>query len=78
MTYRLTEAHDHTAAADTRTRSPASCRTGLTALLDRDDIVRPELRNEAILAGRPRHPGHARQGDARRQPQLAGRSSSWN
>ncbi|PRY72052.1 hypothetical protein [Halomonas ventosae] len=77
MTYRITEAHDHTAAAKVCTRSPAPLRNGLTALLDQDDIVRPEFRNEAILAGRPRHPGHGRQGDARRQPESAGKSSSW-
>ncbi|WP_416137370.1 hypothetical protein ACM26W_12785 [Halomonas sp. HK25] len=50
MTYRITAHHDHTAAADTRT--PASRCTGLTALLDPDDIVRPELRNAAILGAR--------------------------
>ncbi|APE31794.1 hypothetical protein BOX17_13035 [Halomonas aestuarii] len=62
MTHRTTASHDPAATADDTVR-----RHRLAALLAQDDIVRPELRNAAILqaqrapsgasqAGRPHHP----------------------
>ncbi|SEL95475.1 hypothetical protein [Halomonas daqiaonensis] len=52
MTHRTTESHDQAAPASAGA-SPASIRQKLAALLAQDDIVRPELRNAAILGAQP-------------------------
>ena len=48
MTHRTTESHDQTTPAIAGT-SPAAVSNRLATLLAQDDIVRPELRNAAIL-----------------------------
>lgn len=53
MTYPIDTPHHPTRAADAGSHAPASRDPGLIALLDRDDIVRPELCNDAILAALP-------------------------
>ncbi|MBB3331582.1 hypothetical protein BDK63_002465 [Halomonas campaniensis] len=53
MTYPIDTPRPPARAADAYRHAPASRYPGLIALLDRDDIVRPELRNDAILAALP-------------------------
>ncbi|MFO7647133.1 hypothetical protein [Halomonas sp. 3H] len=55
MTYPIDTPRPPARAADAGSHAPASRYPGPTALLDRDDIVRPELRNDAILAALPGH-----------------------
>ncbi len=58
MTYRTRPVHGQGPTAASRAR--------LAALdLTQDDIVRPELRNDAILSGRSAPPGALRQATAR-------------
>ncbi|MGM0694082.1 MAG: hypothetical protein ACQEUN_11880 [Pseudomonadota bacterium] len=71
MTLRTTESHDQAAPASAGA-SPASIRQTLAALLAQDDIVRPELRNAAILGARPASEVTRR--DARKHHTLARRS----
>ncbi|TDR49566.1 hypothetical protein DFP85_1354 [Halomonas ventosae] len=71
MTHRTTTSHDHTATADAG-GSSASRRTTLAALLDQDDIVRPELRNAAILG--TQHASRGSRPAVRTSHKLAGRS----
>jgi len=50
MTYPIDTPRHPARATHAGSHASASRYPGLTALLDREDIVRPELRNDAILA----------------------------
>ncbi len=59
MTHLTIGSHDQTAAA-VAGASPASIRNSLAALLASEDIVRPELRNTAILRAQRASRGSAK------------------
>ncbi|WP_280547628.1 hypothetical protein [Halomonas sp. 11-S5] len=71
MTHLTTGHHHQAKAAETDSSSALGGET-LAALLDQDDIVRPELRNAAILGAQRASRGSLPA--ARRSHTLAGRS----
>lgn len=71
MTHRTTASHDQ-AVVDDVAASSVSRRDTLAALLAQDDIVRPELRNAAILGAQRASRGS--RPAARTSHTLAGRS----
>ncbi|MDI5933971.1 hypothetical protein [Halomonas kalidii] len=71
MTHLTTGSHDQNAAV-VAGASPASIRNSLAALLASEDIVRPELRNAAILGAQRASQGT--RSDVRNHHTLARRS----